>query len=165
MVSRSAEPLHFLFLFLLLSACRDVVSIESLVDSEQPFVGDPDSFPGTYNLFIGETLDTCDGILNNDITSRIVIGRNGDEFTVAFGDDGVLTGQLDNQGLIQAQGPLTVTIVVDGQPNEVESFMEIQISVRRENVQATGRLTYDGTHPSSPGVQCVQEFGATGQRL
>jgi hypothetical protein len=126
---------------------------------------DSNSITGTYNLFIGETLDTCDGILNNDITSQIVIGRSGDEFTVAFGDDGVLTGQLDNQGLIQAEGPLTVTIVVDGQPNEVDSFMEIQISVRRENVQVTGRLTYDGTHPNSPGVQCVQEFGATGQRL
>ncbi len=120
---------------------------------------------GTYNLFIGETLDTCDGILNNDIVSQIVINRSGDEFTVAFGDDGVLTGQLDNNGLIQAQGPLTVTIDINGQPNEVESFMEIQISIIRENVQATGRLTYDGTHPSSPGVQCVQEFGATGQRL
>jgi len=126
---------------------------------------DSNSITGTYNLFIGETLDTCDGILNNDIASQIVISRNGDEFTVAFGDDGVLTGQLDNDGLIQAQGPLTVTIDVNGQPTEVDTFMEIQISISRTNVQATGRLTYDGTHPNSPGVQCIQEFGATGQRL
>ena len=122
------------------------------------------SITGTYNLFIGETLDTCDGIVNDDITSRIVISRNGDEFTVAFGDDGVLTGQLDNQGLIQVQGPVMVTIDVNGQPNEVASFMEMQISIVREILQATGRLTYDGTHPSSPGVQCIQEFGASGQR-
>jgi hypothetical protein len=124
-----------------------------------------DSITGTYNLFIGETLDTCDGILNDDITSQIVISRNGDEFTVAFGDDGVLTGQLDNQGLIQVQGPVTTTIDVGGQPTEVAAFMEMQISIVRESLQTTGRLTYDGTHPSSPGVQCIQEFSATGQRL
>ncbi len=123
-----------------------------------------DSITGTYNLFIGETMDTCDGILNDDITSQIVITRNGDEFTVAFGDDGVLTGQLDNQGLIQVQGPVMVTIDVGGQPTEVAAFMEMQISIIRESLQATGRLTYDGTHPNSPGVQCIQEFGATGQR-
>jgi hypothetical protein len=122
------------------------------------------SITGTYNLFIGETLDTCDGIVNDDIQSRIVINRNGDEFTVAFGDDGVLTGQLDNQGLIQVQGPITTTIDVGGQPTEVAAFMEMQISIVREILQATGRLTYDGTHPSSPGVQCIQEFGASGQR-
>ncbi|MEJ2151905.1 MAG: hypothetical protein P8Y29_02875 [Gemmatimonadota bacterium] len=122
------------------------------------------SITGTFNLFIGETTDTCDGVLNDDIQSQIVISRDGDDFTVAFGDDGVLTGQLDNQGLIQVQGPVMVTIEVDGQPTEVDSFMEMQISIVREVLQATGRLTYDGTHPSSPGVQCIQEFGATGQR-
>lgn len=125
---------------------------------------EPNSITGTYNLFIGETLDTCDGILNDNIQSRIVINRDGDDFTVAFGDDGVLTGQLDNQGLIQVQGPVMVTIDVNGAPNEVASFMEMQISVVREILQATGRLTYDGTHPNSPGVQCIQEFGASGQR-
>ena len=125
---------------------------------------DENSITGTYNLFIGETLDTCDGILNDDISSQIVINRNGDEFTVVFGDAGVLTGQLDDQGLIQAQGPVTVTVDVNGEPVMVASFMEIQISISRESLQATGRLTYDGTHPNSPGVQCVQEFGATGQR-
>ncbi len=125
---------------------------------------DENSITGTYNLFIGETLDTCDGMLNAGITSQIVINRNGDEFTVAFGDDGVLTGQLDNEGLIQAQGPVTVTVDVNGELNEVDSFMEFQILIGVESLQANGRLTYDGTHPSSPGVQCIQEFDATGQR-
>jgi len=125
---------------------------------------DDDSITGTFNLFIGETLDTCDGTLNDDITSQIVITRNGDDFTVEFGDDGTLTGQLDNQGLIQVQGPVMTTVVVDDVPTEVASFMEIQISIIRDRLQATGRLTYDGTHPNSPGVQCIQEFGAAGQR-
>ncbi len=123
-----------------------------------------DSITGTYNLFIVETLDTCDGTLNNNITSQIVISRNGNEFTVAFGDDGVLTGQLDDDGLIQAQGPVTVTVDVNGQSNEVDAFMQIQILIRRETLESNGRLTYDGTHPSSPGLQCTQEFNATGQR-
>lgn len=149
---------------LLLPACDNVVVTEDLIDPE-PGVDDSDSFPGTFNLFIGETLDTCDGILNNDITSQVVINRNGDEFTVAFGDDGVLSGQVDNVGLLQAEGTVTVTIDLGGQLIAVTSFMEIQISVVGESLQATGRLTYNGNHPNSPGVQCVQEFGATGQRL
>jgi hypothetical protein len=128
-------------------------------------VGDRDPFPGTYNLFIGETLDTCDGILNDDFTSRIVIGRNGDEFTVSFGNDGVLSGQVDNAGLLQAQGTVTVTVDLGGQLTAVTSLMEIQISVVGDVLQATGRLTYNGNHPNSPAVPCIQEFGATGQRL
>ncbi len=125
---------------------------------------EPNSITGTFNLFIREIEDTCDGTPNTDITSQIVINRDGDDFTVAFGDDGLLTGQVDNQGLIQVQGPVTVTIDVNGQPNEVASFMEMQISIVRERLEATGQLSYDGTHPSSPGVPCIQTFGATGQR-
>lgn len=126
---------------------------------------DDDRITGRFEIQVSEIFpDSCDGE-ENVFTSELDIRLDGQVFTVTFADTAVLTGMLDNQGLIQADGEVSVPVTVDGQVQLVESNMRMQIRVRRGGrLEATGVIEYDGTHPSSPGVACTQPFQAVGQR-
>ncbi|HUP00247.1 MAG TPA: hypothetical protein VM737_01825 [Gemmatimonadota bacterium] len=124
---------------------------------------DEQGIEGTFTFAFSETRDTCDGESDTSI-AQLTISRDGEEITVRFGDEAVLSGFVNEAGIIEAEGPASVTVEVNGDPIVVESFMEIQIGIRPVRSEASGRLTYDGTHPSNPGEQCVQEFFGTGQR-
>ena len=119
---------------------------------------------GSYSLNVFESRDTCDQQLN-EVASQIRIARaGGEEYRVEFGDAGTLTGEFDDQGLLQVTGPLTATVVVGGVPTEVASTMRMQVGLKRSgDIEASGRQTFDGTYPGVPG-QCIIEFNSQGSR-
>jgi len=125
---------------------------------------DEEGIAGTFNLVITETEDTCDGDENSFSTSISIEAAGEDDVTVTFGDQAVLTGFVDDQGIIQAQGPAMVPVPVEGDTLLVQSSMRIQLAVRRSRVDGNGDLAYDGTHPGAPGEQCEQDFNVAGQR-
>ena len=119
---------------------------------------------GTFTFAFNETRDTCDGDPDTNV-AQLTISIDEEEVTVRFGEEAVLTGFVNDEGIIEVEGTAMVPVMVDGDTVVVESFMELQVgglgSVRPE---ASGRLTYNGTHPAKPGEQCFQEFVGTGQR-
>ncbi|CAN5176649.1 hypothetical protein BH18GEM1_BH18GEM1_11290 [soil metagenome] len=119
---------------------------------------------GTFLFAFSEVEDTCDNDPDGTVTVQLTIEQDGEIVTVRFGEEAVLTGFVDERGLIQAEGEARVPVIVDGQAVIVESFMEVQIGIRPVRPEASARLTFDGTHPSRPGEACLQEFLGSGQR-
>ena len=139
----------------LLAALVAVVSMASVCKDED------DRVTGTYRLNIVESQDTCD--LNLDRFGSIITislaSAGGD--TVAFGDEGTLTGDFNEEGVLVAQG----NIVVVRQGREIAALMRIQIVIRQGQItDGSGRLTFNGTFPGKEGVTCIQEFFITGHR-
>jgi len=124
-------------------------------------------FTGAFDLTITETEDTCDGV-ENIIFSQVEISGSAQDITVRFSDDAVLTGGLNQANFFDVSGNVIVPVMVDDQVFIVESFMEMIFEVsgqgRRLEIEEGSSLTYVGTHPSAPGVTCIQEFVGQGQR-
>lgn len=119
---------------------------------------------GTYLLSIVETEDDCDGELNSGIQATMTIEREGDTYTVRFGDQATLVGVIDPEGLLQVSGVSNVPVVVDGETVTVTADMVMQIGqFQTGEIEASGRLTFEGTFP---GVEetCEQVFVAAGDR-
>lgn len=119
---------------------------------------DEDStFEGRFSVQVFETEDTCDGTTNG-FQVELRIDRVGDNrFTVAFGDDAVLEGSLNSDGILVTQGTSTA--------GGFEADMQVNILVRRDLLEGNGVLVFDGTFPGVDGV-CTQEFNLTrGSRL
>ena len=111
---------------------------------------------GRFTLFVSESRDTCDG-QNNSFGSEITIARDGEDVTVTFGEEAVLTGTIDENGEILAQG------IVEDLGGGRTTVLAIRIVVRRTSLESTGRQTFNGTFPGQAGT-CVQEFSIVGQR-
>jgi hypothetical protein len=124
-------------------------------------------FTGAFDLTITETEDTCDGV-ENIIFSQVEISGSAQDITVRFSDDAVLTGGLNQANFFEVSGNVIVAVPVDDETVDVESFMEMIFEVsgqgRRLEIEEGSSLTYVGTHPSAPGVTCIQEFVGQGQR-
>jgi hypothetical protein len=124
-------------------------------------------FTGAFDLTITETEDTCDGV-ENIIFSQVEISGSAQDITVRFSDDAVLTGGLNQANFFEVSGNVIVAVPVDDGTMDVESFMEMIFEVsgqgRRLEIEEGSSLTYVGTHPSAPGVTCIQEFVGQGQR-
>ncbi len=113
---------------------------------------------GDYTVNVFETRDTCDGQLNS-FGARLSLERDGGNVTVRLGDFGALEGQFDDQGVIQAQGPVQA-----GPDGSIAATMQVQIFAKSGSIRdANGRLTFDGTFPGESGT-CVQEFTFSGSR-
>lgn len=115
------------------------------------------AFEGRFSVQVFETEDTCDGTTNG-FQVELGIDRVGDNmFEVAFGDEAILQGSLNSDGILVAQGTSNA--------GGVEADMRVNILVRRDLLEGNGILTYEGTFPDVEGV-CTQEFNLTrGNRL
>ena len=111
---------------------------------------------GRFTLVVSESRDTCDN-QTNSFGSEITITRDGDDVVVTFGQDAILTGTIDENGEILAQG------VVEDQGGGRTTVLAVRILVRRTRLESTGRQTFNGTFPGVPGT-CLQEFSISGQR-
>lgn len=105
---------------------------------------------GTYQLEVFESRDTCDGV-TNDFFVPLTVERDGEEVTLSFGDEWVLTGTFDNEGILQAQG--TVEDLGGGQTTQ----LQLQIDFFRGGLEGNGRAIYNGTFPET-GEPCQQDF-------
>lgn len=124
-------------------------------------------FTGAFDLTIVETDDGCDSD-ENVIFSQVDISGTAQEITMSFGDDGVLTGGLNQANFFVVSGNVTVPVPVEGDTVDVESFIEMTYDVsgqgRRLGIQEGSSQTFVGNHPSAPGVTCIVEFVGQGQR-
>jgi len=120
--------------------------------------GDDDNFfEGEFSLTVFETTDTCDGTSNSFQVLMEIDQLEGNEFEVRFGDEAILQGTLNDEGVIVARGTSTA--------GGIEAEMLVNILVRRESTDGNGVLTFEGTFPGVEGV-CTQEFRWTrGDRL
>lgn len=120
--------------------------------------GDDDNFfEGEFSLRVFETTDTCDGTSNVFQVLMEIDQISGNEFVVRFGDEAILEGTLNPDGVIVARGTSNA--------GGIEAEMLVNILVRRESTDGNGALTFDGTFPDVEGV-CTQEFRWTrGDRL
>lgn len=120
---------------------------------------------GTFDLFVTIAMDTCGDDASRVFSTRMTVEGEGDDIVVQFGEDAVLDGFIDEQGFVQAMGPATVAVPVGADTVDVVSTLQLQFGVRPSRSEASGRLTFDGTHPAAPGVSCFWEFVASAQRL
>lgn len=119
---------------------------------------DEDStFEGRFSVQVFETEDTCDGTTNG-FQVELSIDRVGDnQFQVMFGEDAVLEGSLNSDGILVAEGTSTA--------GGFEADMQVNLLVRRDLLEGNGILTFEGTFPDVEGV-CIQRFNLTrGSRL
>lgn len=124
-------------------------------------------FTGAFDLTIVETDDACDGV-ENVVFSQVDISGSAQDITVSFGDDGVLTGGLNQANFFVVSGNVVVPVMVEDETVDVESFIEMIYDVsgqgRRLGIQEGSSQTFVGNHPSAPGVTCIVEFVGQGQR-
>jgi hypothetical protein len=143
------------------------VFLAGLVGASAGCEDDDLGFTGAFELTITETEDTCDGS-NDVIFSQVDISGTAQAITLTFNEDAVLTGSLNAQNFFDVSGNVIVPVAVQGDTVDVESFMEMIFEVaaqgRRLDIEEGSALTYMGTHPSAPGVTCIQEFVGQGQR-
>ncbi|HUP19824.1 MAG TPA: hypothetical protein VM778_07705 [Gemmatimonadota bacterium] len=119
---------------------------------------------GTYVLTIAELEDTCDNDQNQYEATMTITRLDNDLWRIDFGDEATLNGTLDADGILQAAGQATVTVLVAGAPVEVAADMVMQTGLRLTGeIEASGILTFEGTFPGVEEV-CFQEFVAEGQR-
>lgn len=124
-------------------------------------------FTGAFDLTLTETEDGCDGV-ENVIFSQVDISGSAQDITMSFGEDGVLTGGLNQANFFEVSGNVVVTVPVEDGTVDVESFIEMIYEVsgqgRRLEIEEGSSQTFVGTHPSAPGVTCIVEFVGQGQR-
>jgi len=129
---------------------RIVTLIALAVGAVTAACGDDDNFfEGEFSLTVFETNDTCDGTSNTFQVLMEIDQIQGNEFEVRFGDEAVLDGTLNDEGVIVARGTSTA--------GGAEAEMLVNILVRRESTDGNGVLTFEGTFPGVEGV-CTQEF-------
>lgn len=125
-------------------------------------------FTGTFDLTLTETEDGCDQSADV-VFSRADISGTAQDITMSFGDDGALTGGLNQANFFEVSGNVVVPVPVDDDIVDVESFLEIIYQVsgqgRRLDIEEGSSQTFIGTHPAAPGVTCTVEFVGFGQRV
>jgi hypothetical protein len=137
----------------LLAGLVAVVSMGSVCEDDEPITG-------TYRLNIIESQDTCDQDLD-EFGSIVTIRLGETGYVIEFGEEGTLTGDFNDEGVLVAQG--NILVVREGQ--QIVGSMAIQIVIRQGQItDGSGRLTFNGTFPGKEGVTCIQEFTITGRR-
>jgi hypothetical protein len=116
---------------------------------------------GTYPLILTYNEDTCADDENTSESFQLRIERDGDAVTFTLANAGTLTGTFDNETRIMTvQGPIVAQNPGGGTfPGQM--FMVARVT--EGEVNADGRIDFEGTFPGIPGT-CSRHFLATGER-
>ncbi|HEY7470988.1 MAG TPA: hypothetical protein VIE68_01445 [Gemmatimonadota bacterium] len=118
---------------------------------------------GTYPLTLTYTVDECAGDQGRSEALEVTIERDGNDVTFDLGASGILTGTFNEElRTMTVDGTILVPVPPPGS-GTFPGQMHMVARVTEGELNALGRITFDGTFPGVSGI-CERFFEASGER-